>query len=203
MKRWLGAAGFALACTANTPPQSPVIVPVSGHVVAVVDRWRPSCPAPRPIYSRTWDSTLADTLVVFASPFDPDTIAGLLGVTRNSEGEYSYHSEGSGGDGWDSYRDKGVDSVRVGPWLVIAGEYNRMVYAEDIDIPEDSSGRVSPEHWRQSWFYAFAPTPGECAVVLAWRSPAIGSYRGPRYFDSEIDPDSLRAFIGRVRWRLK
>lgn len=200
--RWIGVAIFSLACTASAPQQGPVIVPVSGHVVAVVDRWRPSCPTPRPIYPRAWDSTLADTVVIFASPFDPDTIASLFGVRRMPDGGFWYDYEGRGGDGSDVYG-SAVDSARVGRWLVIAGQYQTMTYVDDIEVPADSSGRVAPEHSRQTWLYAFAPTSPGCAVVLAWRSPPIGSYRGPRYNEWEINPDSLHAFIGRVQWRGK
>jgi hypothetical protein len=197
----IAVASLAIGCTASTPIQSPVIVPVAGHVRAVVDRWGPSCPTPKPIYPRAWDNTLADTVVVFASPFDPDTIASLFGVSRRDDGGYWYDYQGRGGDGSEGYPGSSVDSVRVGRWLVIAGQYETMTYVDDIELPADSSGRIAPEHSRQSWFYAFAPTKGECAVVLAWRSPSVGSYRGPRYNEREIDPDSLVAFISRVRWR--
>ena len=191
---------FALACTPASPPQSPVIVPVTGHVVAVVDRWQPSCPTPKRVYPRAWDSTLADTVVVLASPFNPDTIASLFGVSRRDDG-YWYDYDSRGGDASEGFPDSGADSVRVGPWLVVAGEYATRTYVDDIDPPSDSSGRIEPEHSRQSWLYAFAPTQGKCAVVLAWRSPPVGSYRGPRYNEREIDRDSLVAFISRVRWR--
>jgi hypothetical protein len=151
---------------------------------------------PRPIYAQTWDSTFADTVVILAAPFDPDTIAQLFGVTRRADGGYWYDFEGRGGE-----PNSGTDSVLVGRWTVLAGQYQMMSYADDIDVAADSSGRIAPEHWRQSWFYGFAPFGRDCAVVVAWRSPPVGSYRGPRYATWEIAPESLQAFFERVQWR--
>jgi hypothetical protein len=196
MKSALRTTLLAIACAPADAPRAPVIVPLSGHVAAVVDRWQPSCPTPAPIYASTWDSTLADTVIIFAAPHDPDTIASLFGVSRRPEGGYWYDYQGRGGEAL-----SGTDSMSVGPWVVVAGQYEAMTYVDDIDIPVDESGRAAPEHSRQSWFYAFAPADKGCAVVLSWRSPPVGSYRGPRYAEWEISPDSLRQFIERVQWR--
>jgi len=187
--------GLLLACAA--PEQrTPVTVPVEGHVVAVLNRWQPRCPMPQPVYATTWDSTLADTAVILSAPLHADSIAKLFNVSREPDGLLWYDSEGRGGEPM-----TGTDSLRVGPWQVVTGAYASMSYPDDIDIPMDESGRGSPEHWRQSWFYGFAPTSAECAVVVAWRSPPLGSYRGPRYASFEIARESLQVVFKRIQLR--
>ncbi|HJU74201.1 MAG TPA: hypothetical protein VJ717_10685 [Gemmatimonadaceae bacterium] len=172
---------------------TPVTVPLDGNIVAVQDRWEPHCATPAPIYPTVWDSTLADTAVILAAPMNADTIAQMFGVTRREDGLLWYDSQGRGGEPY-----TGTDSVRVGPWQVVAGQYEYMTYTDDISDTVDQSGRTLPEHWRQSWFYGFAPTSAECAVVVAWRSPPIGSYRGPRYANFEIARESLQVIFTRV-----
>lgn len=186
--------GSSVACTRTEAIQPPVEIPIEGHIVAIQNRWQLQCPMPTPIYPRTWDSTLADTAVVLAAPLHPDSIAIIFGVSRELDGLLWYDSQGRGGEPL-----TGTDSVRIGPWQVVAGQYETMSYPDDIEIPMDETGRGSPEHWRQSWFYGFAPTSDRCAVVVAWRSPPLGSYRGPRYANFEVDRDSLKAIFARIR----
>jgi hypothetical protein len=191
------ALAMLVACTADAPPaQTPITVPVAGNVKAVVDRWTPSCPNPAPIYSAPWDSTLADTAVIFAAPLNADTIASIFGVSRAHDGHLWFDSQGRGGEAF-----SGTDSVEAGRWRVIAGQYEQMSYVDDIDLPTDTLGRISPEHYVQGWLYAYAPTSDSCAVVVSWRTPMLGSYRGPRYNAREIQRDSLVAFAQRITWR--
>jgi hypothetical protein len=156
----------------------------------------PTRAIPQRTYEAAWDSTLADTAIVIAAPLDVDSIATLFDVTRRADGSFWYTPDGRT-EGFEG----GADSLRTGPWTVVAGQYTSMSYVDDIDVPVDADGRASPEHYRQAWLFAFAPTSNTCAVVVAWRSPKLGSFRGPRYNEFEVAPDSLRAFVNRIQWR--
>jgi hypothetical protein len=190
----IAAGGLLIACDRRDHAITPVTVPVGGNILAVQDRWKSQCPTPEPPYGQAWDSTLADTAVILAAPLNADTIASLFQVTREADGLLWYDSEGRGGDPM-----TGTDSVRVGPWQVVMGQYESMSYPDDIEIPMDEQGRGSPEHWRQGWFYGFAPTSESCAVVVAWRSPPLGSYRGPRYGRFETVRESVQVVFERIR----
>jgi hypothetical protein len=190
----IAVEGLFIACNRRDPATSPVTVPVSGNIVAVQDRWESECRMPERPYPQAWDSTLADTAVILAVPLNADTIASLFDVTRRPDGLLWYDSEGRGGDPM-----TGTDSVRVGPWQVVMGHYATMSYPDDIEITMDEQGRGSPEHWRQDWYYGFASTSETCAVVVAWRSPPLGSYRGPRYGSFEIVRESVQVVFERIR----
>ena len=188
----IAAQGLMAACDAGHATTTPVTVPLAGPIVAVQDRWRSPCLMPQRPYATTWDSTLADTAIILAAPLNADSIASLFNVTRGPDGLLWFDSEGRGGAPM-----SGTDSVRVGPWQVVMGQYESMLYPDDIEIPMEQ-GRGSPEQWRQSWFYGFAPTSDSCAVVVAWRSLPLGSYRGPRYGNLETARESLQVVFGRI-----
>jgi hypothetical protein len=183
-----------LACVRTERDRLPIVVSPGGHVTAVVDRWQPNCPALTSPFPVAWDSTLGDTAIILAAPLDLDSVASVFGVRRSVDGRL-WHTF----DGGDYSPDVATDSLVVGRWQVYSGEFEQQILPSDIDVPMEQ-GRVLNEHWRQSWFFGFAPASPRCAVVVAWRSLPVGSYRGPRFAESEIEPESLTVFFNRIRW---
>jgi len=181
-------------CDRQGLQRTPIIVSPGGPVTAVVDRWQPECVALASPFPVAWDSAFADTALILSAPLNHDSIASVFGVRRALDGRL-WHTY----DGGDYSPDVETESVMVGKWQVYAGEFAQQILPSDIDVPMEN-GRVLNEHWRQSWFFGFAPAGPRCAVVVAWRSLPVGSYRGPRYSEREVLPESLTALFSRIRW---
>jgi hypothetical protein len=197
--RWL-LIGIAVlvACQRGDELALPIELPPDAFAATVVDRRSHICSTPTRLHPTPFDSTLADTLVVMDAPNDTDAAARIFGLQRATWGTGYWYDSSFHNDPSDP--NTATDSLRVGVWRVWFGSYHTQIWPDDIEMQYDEeTGRGSPESWDQKWFLGFAPISERCAVILAWRSLPLGSYRTYPKDRPDVTEDALRTFFERIR----